>query len=590
MKRSQIAEKYKWDLSDYCKDDDEFFNRLKNLEEKKDEFKKYENNLSNDEILLEMLNFDSEISKELEILACYAYRRKDENLADKLGQQMKDAFTKVSTQFAVATAFVTPEISNFDESKLKRLQQNPLFSNYSLYFHEISREKKHILKKNEEQIISGMGEFLGGFSSNFHAFSDADLKFEDVKDSKGKSYKLDQARLSLYTSSTDRVLRENAMKGINVAFGKFANMLSQNYLSSVKQNCYFSKTRGYKSTLARELYSDEIDEKVYDNLISSVRKNIGFLYKFFEAKRKKLRIEKFQLFDQFAPVGKPLGKKFTYEEAIELFKQSTKVLGEDYSKVLEKSFNERWVDVFPNEGKASGAYSSGAYQKNPVLLLNFVGDFRSVETLAHEMGHSMHTYFSEHNQCYEKSDYTIFVAEVASTVNEILLNFHILKNLKSNAQKAWLLDNFLMNVKSTIFRQTMFAEFEQWAHSQIEDGVALSKDSLCDKYLDLNKFYFGRKVKLIDEIKYEWMRIPHFYSAFYVYKYATGLVSALNIVRRILNGEKDAVKKYINFLCAGCTKPPVQLLKDAGCDLTDPKTFDEVFEYLQRLLAEYENI
>ncbi len=590
MKRSQIAEKYKWDLSGYCKDDSEFFSRLKKLEEKKDEFKKYENNLSNDEILLEMLNFDSEISKELEVLACYAYRRKDENLADKSGQQMKDAFTKVSTQFAVATAFVTPEISKFDEAKLKRLQQDPLFSSFNLYFHEIAREKKHILKKNEEQLISGMGEFLGGFSSNFHAFSDADLKFEDVKDSKGKSYKLDQARLSLYTSSTDRVLRENAMKGINVAFGKFANMLSQNYLSSVKQNCYFSKTRGYKSTLARELYSDEIDEKVYDNLISSVRKNIGFLYKFFEAKRKKLRIEKFQLFDQFAPVGKPLGKKFTYEEAIELFKQSTKVLGEDYSKVLEKSFNERWVDVFPNEGKASGAYSSGAYQKNPVLLLNFVGDFRSVETLAHEMGHSMHTYFSEHNQCYEKSDYTIFVAEVASTVNEILLNFHILKNLKSNAQKAWLLDNFLMNVKSTIFRQTMFAEFEQWAHSQIEDGVALSKDSLCDKYLDLNKFYFGRKVKLIDEIKYEWMRIPHFYSAFYVYKYATGLVSALNIVRRILNGEKDAVKKYINFLCAGCTKPPVQLLKDAGCDLTDPKTFDEVFEYLQRLLAEYENI
>ncbi len=590
MKRSQIAEKYKWDLSDYCKDDDEFFNRLKNLEEKKDEFKKYENNLSNDEILLEMLNFDSEISKELEILACYAYRRKDENLADKLGQQMKDAFTKVSTQFAVATAFVTPEISNFDESKLKRLQQNPLFSNYSLYFHEISREKKHILKKNEEQIISGMGEFLGGFSSNFHAFSDADLKFEDVKDSKGKSYKLDQAKLSLYTSSTDRVLRENAMKTINATFGKFSNMISQNYLSSVKQNCYFSKLRGYKSALARELYSDEIDEKVYNNLIASVRKNIGLLYRFFEVKRKKLKLEKFHLFDQFAPVGKPYGKKFTYEEAFELFKQSTKVLGDDYSKILDKSFKERWIDVFPSDGKASGAYSSGAYQKNPIVLMNFVGDFRSVETLAHEMGHSVHTYFSEHSQCYEKSDYTIFVAEVASTVNEILLNFHILKNLKSNAQKAWLLDNFLMNVKSTIFRQTMFAEFEQLVHNQIEAGVALSKDSLCDKYLELNKFYFGKKVKLINEIKYEWMRIPHFYSAFYVYKYATGLVSALNIVRRILNGEKDAVKKYLNFLCSGCTKPPVELLKDAGCDLTNLKTFDDVFDYLRKVLEEYEKV
>ncbi len=590
MKRSQIAEKYKWDLSGYCKDDSEFFERLKKLEEKKDIFKKYENHLSNEKLLLEMLNLDSEISQELEILACYAYRKRDENLADKIGQQMKDAFTSVNTKFAVATSFITPELSQFDDKKLEKLQKNPLFANYDLLFHEIIREKKHILKKNEEQIISGMGEFLGGFSSVFNSFSDADLKFDDIVDGKGKKHKLDQANLSLYTSSADRVLRENAMKGINKTFGRFSNMLSQNYLASVKEDCYFSKLRQYSSALARELYADEIDEKVYDNLIASVRKNIKFLYRFFEAKRKKLKLERFALFDQFAPVGKSLSKKYTFEEAFELFKKSTKVLGENYTKILEKAFDERWIDVFPNDGKRSGAYSSGAYKKNPIVLMNFVGDFRSVETLAHEMGHSVHTYFSEHNQCYEKSDYTIFVAEVASTVNEILLNFYILKNLKSNEQKGWLIDNFMTNVKSTIFRQTMFAEFEEWVHDKIEKGDALSKDSLCDKYLELNKFYFGNKVKIFNEIKYEWMRIPHFYSAYYVYKYATGLVSALNIVRRILNGEKDAVKKYLKFLGAGCTKPPVELLKDAGCDLEDPKTFDDVFEFLQQLLTEYEKI
>ena len=590
MKRSQIAEKYKWDLSGYCTDDEDFKVRLNELEKSFSEFKNFEGKLSDEKLLLQALELDSKISQELEILGCYAYRRHDENIAAKAGQEMKSELARVRTLFSVATSFITPEVSKFSDEKLKKLQKNPLFLHFKLYFRQIIRQKPHILSPEQERMLSGMGEFLGGFSNSFDAFSDADLKFDDILDSKNKPHKLSQASLSLYTNSPDRQLRKNAFKTMNGTFGKFANMLAQNYLSSVKQDCYFAKLRNYPSTLAAELYDDEIDESVYQNLIASVRKNAKFLYRYFELKRKKLKLESFELFDQFALIGKTFSKKFTFDEAFSLFKDSVAVLGESYTKVLDEAKKNRWIDVMPNEGKASGAYSSGAYRKNPVVLMNFVGDFRSVETLAHEMGHSMHTYFSERAQIFEEADYTIFVAEVASTVNEMLLNFHLQKQLRSKAEKLWLLDNLFVNIKSTIFRQTMFAEFEEWAHSEVEAGRPLSKDALCKKYFDLNKFYFGKKVKLLSEIQYEWSRIPHFYSAFYVYKYATGLVSALSIVRRILSGEEGAVEKYLNFLASGGTKPPVELLKDAGCDLQDPKTFDDVFKFLSELLDEYEKL
>ncbi len=590
MKRNQVADKYKWDLSGYCSDDEEFYERLSKLENKKNLFKKFEGKLDQDEILLDALDLESKISQELEILGCYAYSRHNENIADEKGQKMKDATIRVNTLFSVATAFITPEVSKFSDEKLQTLQKCPKFFHHKLYFHDIIKQKPHILEANEEVLISGMGEFLGGFSHSFDAFSDVDLKFDDVYDSKGKAHKLDQAKLSLYTNSKDQILRKNAMKNINRAFGNFSNFLAQNYLASVKADCYFSKVRKYSSSLASELYEEEISEEVYKNLIASVKSNIKFLYDFFEIKKNKLKLKKFSIFDQFAPIGRSLNKKYSYEEAFDLLKQSTKVLGEKYEQIVEKAFNQNWVDVFPNVGKASGAYSSGAYRKNPVILMNFVGDFRSVETLAHEMGHSVHSYLSEQSQIFEEADYSIFVAEVASTVNEMLLNFYMLNKLSSSAEKLALLDNMFQNVKSTIFRQTMFAEFEDWVHAQIQDGNSLSTKMLCDKYYSLNKFYFGNKVALIDEIRYEWARIPHFYSSYYVYKYATGLISALNIVSRILNGERDAVEKYIKFLSAGCSKPPIEILKDAGCDLENPATFDEVFKFLKSLLEEYKSL
>lgn len=590
MKRSQIPEKYKWNLKEYCSNDKDFYARTALLEDKVKKFKEFEGKLDDENLLFQVLNFDSEVSYELDILGNYAMRRLDENLASSEGQELESEFSKVATIYSVATSFIVPEISGFSDEKLKKLQNNEKFFRFKLFFKDIIKSKPHILKQNEEKMLSGMSEFLGGFSDCFDAFSDADLKFEDICDSKGKKYILNQELYGKYMRSDDRVLRKNAITFLNGGFGKFINLLTKNYLSNVKEDCYFAKLRNYSSALDQAIETEDASKNVYQNLINSIRKNIQIMYRFANLKKGKLKLDDFAIYDQSAPVGKLSSKKYSFDEAFELLKNSTKVLGEKYGQILDLAKKERWIDVMPSEGKASGAYSAGAYRKPPVVLLNFVGDLRSVETLVHEMGHSMHSYFSSQKQIYEEAGYVIFVAEVASTVNETLLTFYLLENSKSKNEKLALIDNLFVNIRSTIFRQTMFAEFEEWVHSQHENGVPLSKDKLCKKYFDLNKYYFGSKTKLVKEIQYEWARIPHFYRSFYVYKYATGLISALNIVRRILAKEEGAVERYLNFLSAGGTKPPVELLKDAGCDLEDPKTFDDVFEFLNTLLDEYEKL
>ena len=565
MKRSKVPAKYKWDLSSYCKDDEEFFSRIKLLEGRAEEIKSFEGRLNNEELLLKLLNLDSEISRELEVLGNFAARRLDEDLSSSSGQQLESEFSRVATVLSVAGSYITPEISKFSNEKLEKLKKNPKFFHFKLYFRDIIKSKPHILKGDQEKMISGMGEFLGASSDCFDAFSDADLKFDDVLDSRGRKRNFNQELYGVYMRSKDRTLRENAIRRINGTFGKFSNLLTKNYLAKVKKDCYFAKLRNYPSALARAIDAEDASQKVYENLIDCVRKNIKIMHRFAELKRQKLGLDKFAIYDQSAPVGKALNKKYTFDEAYELFKASVSVLGQEYGKILDKAKAERWIDVMPNDGKATG----------------------SVETLAHEMGHSMHTYFSSKHQIFEESGYVIFVAEVASTVNEMLLSMHMLKNCRSKKEKLAIIDNLFVGVRSTIFRQTMFAEFEEWVHAECEAGRPLSKDLLCKKYYDLNKFYFGPKVKLVDEIQYEWSRIPHFYRSFYVYKYATGLISALNIVNAILSGKEGALEKYLNFLCSGCTKPPVELLKDAGCDLENPQTFDEVFEFLNVLLDEY---
>lgn len=587
MKRNLVPAKYKWDLSAYAKDEDDFLKRTKALQKYAELFKSFEGKLADEKMLLKLLNLTSEYSKEVSLLGNYAQRKLDENLADSKASENVNLLSKICSDNSIASSFITPEISQFSDDKLQSLMQNRKFKAHRLYFRDILRDRPHILPKNEEKLLSGMGEFLGGFSENHDNFSDADLKFKDVLDGSGKAHKFTQDKYSLYMHSKDRVLRANAFAEQNGAYGRFINFLSSNYLSDVKADCYFSKIHNYSSALEAAVLSEEASIDVYNNLIACVHKNLPTLYVYFDAKRSLLGYKDFYIYDQFASVSKVKEQKYSYDDAIKLIKKAVAPLGKEYVALIDKAKKEKWIDLMPNDGKAGGAYSASAYGANPVVLTNFTGDYNSVSTLAHELGHAMHSYFSETNQIFEESGYVIFVAEVASTVNEMLLRLMMLKNASTQNEKRSIIDGIFTDVKSTIFRQTMFAEFEEWVHAEYEKGNPLSKDRLCEKYYDLNKLYFGKRVKLTKETQYEWARIPHFYRSFYVYKYATGLISALNIVSKILNGEEGAVEKYLNFLKSGCTSDPITLLKNAGCDLEKQSTFDEVFDFLKTLLVDF---
>lgn len=584
-KRREIEEKFKWDLSKFCKSDEEFLEKLENLEKKIVDFAKFEGRLSDDDVLFEYLEFQNNLSKEADFLS-YAFYRQCEDGSDRNANDMMEKRNIICTKISVASTPLDVEIDKFSEVRLKALQNNSKFINYKRYFEGVLRHKKHSLTKSEELLLSKLGEFTGGFSDNYDKFSDVDLKFDKIADSKGKSHDFNQSLYSTYVESKDRVLRENAFKEINGKRGKFINFLAQNYINDVKENCVFAKIRKYKSALSQAIFCEEASEDVYNMLVKKVRENVDIMERYFEIKRKMLGLKNFAIYDTFAPVSSESGKKFTYEQAIEIIKQAVAPLGEEYVALVQRAKDERWIDVLPNENKYSGAYSSGSNGKN-VILTNFTGNYESVFTLAHELGHAIHSYFSFHNQPYQTSDYVIFVAEVASTTNEMLLLNFFLQNAKTEKEKIMWFNHFLKDVKSTIFRQTMFAEFEQFAHEEYEKERPLSAQLLCEKYSQLNKFYHGKKVKQIEEMKFEWSRIPHFYDSFYVYKYATGLICAIKISSQILRDENFA-KKYISFLSSGSSDNPISLLRIADCDLEKEETFDEAFAVCNEFLLKWE--
>lgn len=575
--RSEIEEKYKWDLTKFCANDQEFYERLKKVESQIGVFKKYEGKLSDDKVLFECLEKEIALVKEFSHVAMYAHLRLCENNADRASNEMNEKLSFVSSKFSNETSFIDVEISKFSDSKLKGLQENKKFKNYSRFFESIIRDKKHTLSKAEELLLSKLSQCFGGHSDNYDKFVDVDMKFDDILDEKGKSHELNQANFQEYRESKDRTLRKNAYKGMMGKFGEYINFLSSNYINNVKEDCVLAKVKKHKSALSASIFNEEATEDVYNLLIKKVRENIALGQDYFELKRKMLGLDKFAVYDNFAPVVSGISKKHTYEEAIELIKEAVSVLGEDYVKLIDRARDERWIDVFPNKNKDSGAFSTGTFGATPVVLTNFTGNLESVFTLAHELGHSMHTYLSNKHQPIQTCDYVIFVAEVASNVNEMLLLSYLLERAKSKKEKIYYYDHFLNQVKSSIYRQAMFAEFEQFAHEEFEKENPLSAELLCEKYKELNDFYFGEKVEQLDEMKYEWARIPHFYSSFYVYKYATGLICAIKIANALLK-RNGFEKKYLKFLSSGCSKDPISLLKIADCDLTKEETFDEAFD------------
>ena len=589
-KRSEIEEKYKWDLSDYFVTDEAWDKEFERIKPMYEDLTKFEGKLSSDDALLACLKLDNKLGEIVGKLSVYISLKCKEDGKNAFYQNKSNTLEKYLADVSPRLAYITSEINEIPDERLEKLANDKRFADFNLTFKHAIRNKPHMLSKVEEKLLATLGECIGGAGDVFDMLDAVDIKFEDAVDSKGVKHPLNNSNYSVYSQSDDASLRESAFKNVNGGYGKYNYTIAANYLNNIKTNATYAKVRRFDSSFEEALFGEEVDGKVYTTLLEQVNKNTSVFQRYYELKRQALGLKKFGNYDVNAKLKTRAEKVYTYDQAFDKVLDVTKVLGDDYVDVLKQAKEDRWIDVMPNENKDTGAFSWGSYGAHPVVMMNFEGTTNCVFTLAHELGHMMHTYYSNKANPQTKAGYEIFVAEVASTVNEMLLAKTMLKNASTKEEKLYYID-YLMNMfYGTVYRQTMFAEFEYNMHKAYESGGEVTAEAMNNEYSRLTQKYFGKDVKLADELKYEWSRIPHFYNSFYVYKYATGLISALAISNKILAGEKDAVKNYRNFLASGCTKPPVELLKGAGADLTDEQTFANAFEFVSSVLDDFDKL
>lgn len=587
-KRSEIEEKYKWDLSKFCKSDEDFYKRLENLKKQVPIFETYRGKLANEDVLFEFLEFETKFSIEFGLVSCYCELNLSVDQADPKFNEMCEKVSSLSTEISVKTAFVEVEICAFDDEKLKKLCQNDKFKNYHRYFEGVLREKQHILTEKEEKLISQMGDFLDGFDSNFEKFMYCDFKCQNALDSEGKEHEVTNATYHNLMESKDRTLRKNAYLSYNKALASYMNLLSNNYINEVKKDCTFAKIRGYKSALSASIFCEEASEKVYELLIKKVRENVSIFKRYMDLKKKFLKLSDFSVYDASVPMIENT-KTFTFEEAFDTVIEATRCMGEEYSNLLKKARDERWVDVYPNENKTTGGFCADVYGASPVILMNFNNDLEGVFTLAHELGHAIHSHYSNSTQPSQTAHYTLFVAEVASTTNEILLVEYLLKNAKNKDVKIWIFDKFLSELRGAVFTQAMYAQFEEEVHSMYENGDSLTAQSVSEVAEKLSDFYNANAYPKTEYAKNFWARVPHFFSAFYVYKYATAFMCATKIAQSLLS-DKSFLTKYKTFLSSGSISDPITLLKRTDCDLEKEEIYDDLFNFANDILSQWEDI
>lgn len=587
--RNKIDKKYTWDLTPIFKCDDDVYSALENLKPKLDEIKQFKGKLTTAENILKLYDLEKEIGLIFERIQIYAFLKHSENLEETKYVEMINVIDSVSNNFSVESAFIEPELAKLSNSFLNELANNPNFKNHKLSIQEIIRHKPHTLSETEEKLVAQVGKFSEDFSEIFDMFDAVDIRFEDAINSKNEKLPLTTSNFSLYLENKDRVLRESTFKNFYQSFINASNTIATNYIANVKKDTVFSNVYKFDSTLENSLFGGNIDEKVYTNLIKNVREHTPLLHKYFALKKEFLKLNSLEYFDVYVPLSN-FEKSYKFEESIETIKQALKPMGEDYTKLIDKAFNERWIDVYPTKGKDTGAFEIGLYSVHPYVMLNDVESLNCVFTLIHELGHAFHSYYSDKNQPYELAGYPIFLAEIASTTNEVFLIKYLYNKATSKDEKLYYLDKYLNMFKSTIFRQTMFSEFEDYAHKLIEGNQPISKEKLVKFYGELNKKYHGEALTHCSQIEYEWLRIPHFYRSYYVYKYSTGLVSALNIANKILNNEPNALKNYIEFLSAGGSDYPTNTLKKTGIDLTTDEPYKIAFNEMRWALDELEKL
>ena len=592
MLREEINDEYKWDLSTIYKNVDEFNQDYDLVIELIDDYSKYENTMMNSaKNLLDSILDDIKISRLINKLYMYAHLSSDSDTSNTYYQELKGKISNLDIEYSKISSFVLPTLLKEDYSKIEKFyEEEPKLLEHKFSLENIFRYKEHTLNEREEKMLSTLSGALSNSEDIYDVFTNSDMSFGTIKDENNEEIELTDTNYARYIRSKDRRVRSDAFKLLLTTYSKYQNTFAKIISGDVKSSVAVAEIKNYSSALEASLFSDNIEKNVYDNLINSVHSNLEPLYHYFDLKKEMLNLEELHLYDTYTSVIPNSTKEYTFDEARDLVIDALSVLGDDYINDLKKAFSERWIDIYPNKGKTSGAYSSGSYDTNPFVLLNFNGTLNDVSTLAHELGHSMHSYYSRLNNPYQYSNYKIFVAEVASTVNELLLANYLLKNSNDDKLKLVVLNDLLDMFKGTIYRQTMFAEFEKKMYDIEENKEVITHEVLSNIYYDLNKLYFGDRVIVDNEIRYEWMRIPHFYYNFYVYKYATGLSAACHIVKRILNNEENALEDYLTFLSSGGRDYPLNELKIAGVDMTEKYVVDSAIDMFKEYLCEFETL
>lgn len=585
MLRSKIKEEDKWDLTKYFKNDKEYekmYNETLNLLDDMVSRKGTIMRSAND--LYEFLVLDDKLSINLEKIYVYSYLYHYSDTTDEKGKILKDKADKLEEKITSDTSFVRSEMLSVKyDYVLKLIEEDERLKFYAFSLEKLFRYEKHTLSEAEEKIISLASNAMGGTHNCFSALDNADAKFGFVKVN-GNDVELTHSNYIKLVSDKDREVRKSVFLKYYEFFKNHYNTISEMYKGQVKEDLFMSKVRNFNSPLEMSLYSDNIDKSVYTNLISTIHDNLKPLHKYMKLRKDYFGFDKMHMYDIYIDMVDGETRKFSFDEARDIVLEAVSPLGNQYVEDLKKAFSKRWIDKYPNDGKRSGAYQWGSYGVDPYVSINFEGTEDSVSTLAHELGHAMHSYYSDKSQEYVYAGYPIFLAEIASTVNEVLLNDYMVKHAKSDEEKLLYITSFLDKFRATVYRQTQFAEFEMIVHDMEQNGEALTPDSLGKVYFDINKKYYGNDIVSDDEIKYEWSRIPHFYTPFYVYKYATGFCAALAIANNILSNKEGARFKYLDFLKAGGSKYPLETLKDCGVDMTSKEPIEAAISLFEEKL------
>ncbi len=589
-KREDVEEKYTWDLRDMFESDEAWKSEYEELKSIPDGYEKYRGRLGESaETLLGYLKFSDEVSLRLEKLFGYANCKSDQDTSNAFYQDMRGKAMNILVSVSSASAFATPELIAIDDERLDRFfAEWPELETYRRVLYFVRRRKEHVLSAAEERLLSAMGEMAEAPDNICGIFRNADLTFPDAIDRDGNAHQLTNGSFVPLLESADRILRRSAFETYYRQLGQFKNTVAATLDAQFKQLRFFAEARKYGSTLEAALDENEVPIEVYTNLIETVHANMDKMYAYVALRKKLLGLDELHMYDVYTPIVADAEQKISYEQAKETVLEALSVMGEDYVALLKQGFDNRWIDVYENQGKRGGAYSSGSSRPHPYVLLNHKDTLDCMFTIAHEMGHALHSWHSCKYQPVCTSDYVIFVAEVASTVNEVLLMRYLLGRTQDKASRAYLINHFLDQFKGTVYRQTMFAEFELEMGQMCENGETLTADALCEKYLALNKLYFGDEMISDDEIALEWARIPHFFYNYYVFQYATGFCAAVAISNKILSEGKPAVDDYKKFLSAGSSADPISLLKIAGVDMSSTEPINSALKLFGELIDEME--